>query len=274
VRLLKRLTYRPELIAVASWLGLRGILRNWYYRWSRPPDGILQIQAAGITAEFCVHTPEELRMLGKAESGHWEQDVLEFLVHKLSDGGVVYDIGSNIGLYAIFLAKAVGDKGQVIAFEPEAQSHRRLQENLELNALKNVRTFQVALGDYKGEAKLYFSDGDLLFANLIRPRHKNITYQVVKVLEGDRLRETENLPCPRVVKIDVEGFEYAVMRGLRATLSDPSCEIVSCEVHPTLLPPKVKERQLLQLLRSLGFGRIDIHRWGGIAEYHVLACKS
>ncbi len=273
MNILKRLSYSPLLIRAARALRFRRALRKLHYWWARPPDGILRLHVAGIRAQFYVRTPEELRVLGRAELGLWERDVLRFLASELHPGDLVYDIGSNIGLYAIFLAKAVGQKGQVIAFEPESQSHRRLRDNVELNAIGNVRTLQVALGDYNGEAKLYFSDDDLLFSNLIRARHKNIAYQIVKVMEGDRLRESENLPCPRVVKIDVEGFEYAVMRGLSATLSNSACEIVACEVHPTLLPSGVTPEQVQDLLKSLGFGQMDIRRYSAVSEYHVLASK-
>jgi FkbM family methyltransferase len=275
---LKRFTYRPELIWLARACGLRGFLRKCYFWWARPPDGILRIEVSGTNAQFYVRTPEELRMLGKAQSGHWEGEILQFLISQLRAGDVVYDIGASVGLYTALLGQALRDRGQVIAFEPERQSQDRLRENLRLNGLTNVRAFRVALGDYSGEGKLYFSGDDLLFSNLVRPRTTSLTHQenhqVVQVVRGDEFREIENLPFPRIVKIDVEGYEYAVIRGLTRTLSDSGCELVSCEVHPTLLPLEVKPEQVVDLLRSLGFGRIDLHRWRGIPECHVLASKA
>ena len=274
MNLLQRVSYNPLVTRVARTLRLRRILRRWYFRCARPPDGILRIELGGINAQFKVRTPEELRILGRAQPGHRERRILEILARKQNNGGVVYDIGSNIGLYTIVLAKAAEAKGQVVAFEPEYRSHLRLQENLELNALKNVRTFQVALGNCNGEAKLYFSDRDLVLSNVLRPRESNATYQTVRIFEGDRIREAENLPLPHTVKIDVEGFEYAVIHGFFRTLRDPTCKTVLCEVHPTLLPPGVTEHQIFQLLRLLGFDHIDVHRWNGIAEYQVLAFKA
>jgi FkbM family methyltransferase len=271
---LRGLTYRSEVITLARRLGLRSILRKGYYWWVRPRDGKLQVELAGISAQFYVRTPEELRMLGKAKSGYWERDVLQFLAEELRPGDVVYDVGGYVGFYTVVLAKSLGASGQVIAFEPETQTCAHLQDNVALNSLSNVRVFQVALGDHSGEANLYCAGEDLLFSNMIRPRSPNASRQVVKVMRGDDFREAENLPVPQAVKIDVEGYEYAVLCGLRRTLSDPSCRIVSCEVHPTLLPPDVRPEQIHELLGSLGFNRIETHRSREIPEYHALASKA
>jgi FkbM family methyltransferase len=272
MQLLKRLTHRPEVIWLARACGLREFLRKCYFRWARPADGILPLELAGRNAQFYVHTPEELRMLGKAETGYWERDIMEILARDVQTGDVAYDIGSNIGLYTVLLSKAVGNHGQVIAYEPARQSYEILRDNLTLNAVTNVRTFQVALGDHRGEEKLYFSDADRVFACLTRPRSPTMTHQIVQVVEGDKFREAENLPIPRVVKIDVEGYEYAVIRGLRRTLSNPACQLVACEVHPTLLPDGLKPEQVHDLLKSLGFSCIKSQPRKD--TYHVIATKA
>lgn len=269
---LVKLTYHPLVIRMVRALGLRGIVRKLFYLAERPRDGILQIDVLGTSAKFYVRSPEELRMLQKAETGHWEQSVMEFLQEKLSAGDVVYDVGSNIGLYAVLLGKMVGESGSVIGFEPEQKNYDHLLQNLSLNSLHNVHIHRVALGDCDGEGKLYHGD-DLLFANLLNPREKGASYEVVKIMEGDGFRKAENLPVPRVVKIDVEGYEYSVLKGLKQTLQSPACQFVSCEVHPTLLPKGVTPEEVLDLLRSCGFNQVSKHGAAGIPEYHALASK-
>lgn len=269
---LVKLTYHPLVIRMVRALGLRGVVRKLFYLAERPRDGILQIDVLGTSARFYVRSPEELRMLQKAETGHWEQSVMEFLKEKLSAGDVVYDVGSNIGLYAVLLGKLVGEKGLVIGFEPEQKNYDHLLKNLSLNSLNNVHIHRVALGDCDGEGKLYCGE-DLLFANLLNPREKETSYEVVKIMEGDSFRKAENLPVPRAVKIDVEGYEYGVLKGLKKTLQSPACQFVSCEVHPTLLPKGVKPEDVLDLLRSCGFSQISKPEAAGIPEYHALASK-
>lgn len=274
MNLLNRLTYRPEFIAPVRALGLRRIMRRWYYHWARPADGILRVQVAGIEAQFYVHSPEELRVLESAGDAGRERQILGLLISALHAGDVVYDIGANVGLYSILLAEALGTKGQVIAFEPTPLSFERLGNNLKLNGITNVRAFRVALADYSGEGKLYYSSEDLALSNLIRPRTDQMTHQMVGVVGGDDFREAQSLPVPRAVKIDVEGYEYAVIRGLRRLLSDPACKLLLCEVHPTLLPSQVRPEQVHELLKSLGFTRLDIHRPSTSPDYHLMAFKA
>lgn len=272
-RLLERLSYRPELIAVARKLHLRRIARQLYYRWMCPDGGVLRVQIGGINAQFRVRTPEELRVFGKAASGCWEREVLERILASLHLGDLVLDVGAHVGLYSVLLAKAVGQQGCVLAFEPHSENCLQLRSNLALNAITNVRLFQKALGDSSGRVRLYFGE-DLLFCKLMRPRGTETSFQTVEVLEGDVIVAQERLGVARAVKIDVEGHEYAVLRGLRRTLSEPACQFVACEVHPTLLPPGTDPSHVMDLLRDLGFSRTRVMRYPWIPEFHVLAYKA
>ena len=268
---LKRLTYRPEVIKVARWLGLRRLLRKGYYWWARPRQGILGLRIAGIPLQFRVHTSEELRVLESVGGAGGEERVLELLVSFLGPGDVVYDIGSNVGLYAVLLAKTVGARGLVVAFEPQEKNYIHLQENLRLNGVENVRSYRKALGDRGGRAKLYASEV-IGSSSLVQQQPRDSVAEVVDVSTGDDLVAAERLPVPRVVKIDVEGYEYAVIRGLRETLSQRACELVSCEVHPSLLPAGVTPGAASSLLKQLGFVRFDSYpRWDG--TFHLAAYK-
>ena len=271
VKWLKHMTYRPEIKALARAFGLRRVLRNCYYHWACPSDGILRVNIAGISALFSVNSAGEMRNLDPAGGAQGEQAILQLLASKVRPGDTVYDIGANVGLYSVLLATAVGERGEVIAFEPDGESYAHLQRNLKLNGLLNVRIFRAALGETSGKVKLYL--GEIAGpARLTRPCTSDRQYELVKLMEGDALREMENLRVPRVVKIDVEGYEYAVIRGLSRTLTHPSCQLVCCEVHPQLLPAEVKPEQVLNLLKSLGFNRIDTYP--RTRDFHAIAYKA
>jgi len=268
---LKRLTYRPEVITLAGKLRLRSLLREWYYWWAQPRDGIVCAKLAGTNARFYVRSPEELRLLESAGGAGGEQRVLERLVTFLKPGDVVFDVGANVGLYTVLLAKVLGDTGLVIAFEPAGQTYAHLLDNLRLNNLVNVRCFRKALGERSGQA--WLSSGRVIGgSSLVHAHEGDGPGEVVDVMEGDRLVTAENLPVPRAVKIDVEGYEHAVIQGLRRTLAQRACELVCCEVHPAQLPPEVKLETVAGLLKSFGFSRIDTYpRWD--QTFHLVATK-
>ncbi len=269
---IKRLTYRREFRKLARFFHLSNFFRKWYYSWLRPPNGIMTIEIRGISSQFYIQTPGELRILeSRGGGGYGEQHILEQLLSSLHLGDVAYDVGSHVGLYTVFLAKAVGSEGQVIAFEPENQNYKHLLNNLKLNNLTNVRAFRKALGDECGEKKLYLGE-DAGNSSLVPPPGRETNYELVEIAKGDQFIKAGNLPIPKMVKIDVEGYEYKVIKGLCHTLAQPTCELVCCEVHPTLLPAGVNPDSILALLKSLGFARVDICPRD--SEYHIIVYKT
>jgi len=85
------------------------------------------------------------------------------------------------------------------------------------------------------------------------------------------MMDRERLPVPKAVKIDVEGFEYNVIRGLKQTLGHPACKTLCCEIHPYCLPDGITPQVIIDEVKSLGFGRItSVHRVG---EIQIAASK-
>jgi FkbM family methyltransferase len=235
---------------------LRRLLAKVYFRLARPHKGVLCLQAGGTEARFYIRTSAELRNLDPAGAFQDERPILEHVLRTLEGGGTFYDIGSNVGLYSILAAKALGDRGTVIAFEPHGEACAHLRSNVELNGLTNMRVYQNALGRIPARAKLYHGRGNA-DSSLVAPRGDvDLGYEVVEVVRGDDFVLSQALPLPRAVKIDVEGYEHEVIQGLRSTLASVECELVCCEIHPGLLPPLVTPQAVLDGLLSLGFRQI------------------
>jgi len=260
---------RHQVARLAGMLGVRSTLRRLYRSCFAPGGGEHTLSVAGETARFYVYSKSSIEALNSLGG---ERPTLEFLIGKLRDGDCVYDIGAATGLYTVFLAKAVGETGQVLAFEPEDHTYERLREHLDLNQLTNVRAFKVAMGDAEGKVSL--SLGEVAGSARIigsAATSKGGPVEWIRVIEGDKFAEAGKLPMPRAVKIDVEGYEFAVIRGLSRTLAQPQCEVVCCEVHPQLLPTSVTPEKVLDLLRSLGFRQIEIHP--RTRDFHAWAFK-
>lgn len=271
---LRRVTYQPWLIHLVRACRLRRLARIAYFRWVGAGQRVLPLSAGGITASYSVSTPEQLRAI--ESSWLCEEPVMDELVRTLEPGDVFYDVGSHLGLYAVWCGKIVGPQGRVVAFEPERSSYITLQQNLQLNELANVEAVPCALGDRSAEMELYvggtIGNITLLPHAVVGKRADERAPQRVQVTPGDAIRLQRGLPAPRAVKIDVEGYEHAVLLGLRETLQLPACRLVCCEIHPAFLPDGITPQDVADVLRSYGY-RVTALR-AGTAPFHLFARKA
>lgn len=152
------------------------------------------------------------------------------------EGKVAYDIGANIGLVTLFLARSVGERGMVIAFEPVPPNAERLMENVRLNKFTNVRLYQVALGDAPSVATIVHYPEATGIATLREDLNQKYRQQYaaqefhVEVMPLDTLVEREALPLPDFLKIDIEGYEYPMLLGARATI-ERAHPMIFIELH-------------------------------------------
>jgi len=221
-----------------------------------------------------INNYEKIRMVHAAfrPGPRDESRVLGSLLEVLRQGDTVYDIDAGYGLHTLFLAKYVGETGRVVAVEPESQNHCQLLKNIEINHLRNVILIRLAFGD-RFETKMLDktrtagSGGFTLIET-----HKREKGEDVAVVLGDAIAQERNLPLPRAIKIDVEGYEYQVLQGLKSILSKASCVMICCELHLSHYPKKSNESCILDLLNSMGFPRIETYKRG--SEIHALCWKS
>lgn len=143
-------------------------------------------------------------------------------------GGVVLDVGANVGSHAINFARVAS---QVLAFEPHPHTYWNLCANVLLNQALNVTPLNFALGSRSGSTTVWNID----------PTRPN-TGMGICVDVGDLvvpIRTIDELQLDRVdfIKIDVEGHELEVLRGAVETLTRLS-PIVFAEIHASdLLDP-------------------------------------
>jgi hypothetical protein len=88
---------------------------------------------------------------------------------------------------------------------------------------------------------------------------------------GDEVLDRECLPVPAAAKIDVEGYEFHVIRGLRRTLTNLSCRLLCCEIHPAFLPSGINPQTVIDEVKGLGFNNVVLHERSG--QIHMVARK-
>jgi|GEM_PF-1340593 len=208
------------------------------------------------------------RCFGSA--GRHEEQMLKPLLARLQPGHVGYDIGASVGMYSIFMAKRVEGKGRVVAFEPAGESYRILQKNIVLNNTHNIIALPCALGAGRTRKTLYAHRHISIGAHSVIPQKNARAIQELTIVAADEIIEQKKLPLPHAVKIDVEGYEYEVLQGMRTTLRCPQCTMLCCEVHPRVLSEDTVPA-IVALLRNCGFSDISMHPREG--EVHLIAVK-
>jgi len=170
-----------------------------------------------------------------------EESVVRELV---SSGGCVVDVGANVGTITLCAAKAVGPSGRVWAFEPNPRSFAALLDNLKINNVDNVLALQLAVGDRDEPVAMTDERGD--DQNRVEPAGD---------IEVSARRLDEILPPDiqiELLKIDVEGFEFAVLKGARRALR--STMVVQFEFDENHLASfGTQPKDLLEFLDSEGF---------------------
>jgi FkbM family methyltransferase len=162
-----------------------------------------------------------------------EAEALGAFLFLLQPDDVVWDVGASIGLLSVH---AAGLARQVVAFEPDPATFRRLRQHIELNGLSNrVECRMEALGDRTGDVVLR-SDGLIGNAPAIADLGLHDGAVNARITTVDELVDT-GLHAPTVLKIDVEGAELQMLRGAERLLgSARRPRIVFLEVHPQFLP--------------------------------------
>lgn len=167
-----------------------------------------------------------------------------FLRQTLRPGMTVVDGGANIGEFTLRSARLVGPRGKVYALEPSSETFPDLEFNVALNRLENVRPLRLAVSDTDGPVSFYSrgraSGAASLFAATAAGEAETVPGTML-----DTLAETEKLDGIDLIKLDVEGAEFAACRGMSRLLSGPRPPVVVFEYHA-------------EVARSNGWGLADV----------------
>ena len=182
-----------------------------------------------------------------------EAYITETMKHELLECNIVVDIGANVGCYALLEAKMLGDSGKVYAIEPVPETIDLLKENIRLNDYKNIEVHQLAIGDRTGNASMYV--GNWLNRSQIKEvgsiDSKRISHEIsTRISTLDDFLQDK--PYPDIIRMDVEGYEYNIINGMKRTLKKKSPLRLFLEFHFRFLK-KEKCMELLRCLKSAGF---------------------
>jgi FkbM family methyltransferase len=197
--------------------------------------------------------------------GTWEPSLGAFFRGHLRAGDVFVDIGANVGYFSLLAAHAVGPDGHVVSFEPLPATVTKLRNNLAANGCGNVTVLPYVASDEAGEVEMFAGPPTNLGKSGTAPvAAGNSVGLVAQVVAADAVPR-ELWPRIRAIKIDVEGDELRVVRGLAPLLASlaPGAAVVV-----EIAPDRLRERggassELFDLMVGAGFTAARLRN-----EYH------
>jgi FkbM family methyltransferase len=237
-----RLREHPGKYRIVRWLG-RNVV---------PSQGVSSRVYPGI--DLLLHPRDwiEYNLLVK---GRYEPLTLQFLLDNLALGQSAVLAGVNFGLHVAVAARAVGQKGRVIGVEPQPAALLRAHANLARNGLWGpVRLVSAALGASVGFQNMPWSDPGNSGAASFYDTGTGLTVEMTTL--DTVIRDLLDTP-PRLLLLDVQGFELQALLGLSAA-SAP--EIVVVELDPEFLTrAQVRPEQIHARLSEIGYRAFSLN---------------
>lgn len=167
--------------------------------------------------------------------GAFEKPLLFFLRDTLNalitetPKAIFMDIGANVGHHSIFLSKFAS---QVLAFEPYPKVNMQFKQQIAHNNISNIQIFETGLSDRRETLNYYAPTGNNEGIGSFDESSigkGNTSYGKLELQEGDQVIESDSWKNIKLIKIDVEGFEKKVIKGLKRTIEEERPVIV-CEI--------------------------------------------
>jgi len=192
---------------------------------------------------------------------------------ELRPGMTIFELGANIGYYALIGAKAIGDTGRIIAFEPSPINMETFRLNITLNDLNDrIETYQIGVGNTVESMKFnVVNKGNM--SSFYKRKDDGVVEQVetidveVTTLDAFIAAHPQKIDY---IRMDVEGFEYEIFQGMQNFLkSEYAPDGFFIEIHSTLLNENGHScREFIENLHAHGY-EISVAKWRGKLEFMV-----
>jgi len=205
-----------------------------------------------------------------------EPDMIRFIEDNVNIGETYYDIGANIGVFSLYVAK--NKMGNVVSFEPESSNFFILNKNIYLNGLaERVVAYCIAVNDMNETSFLNLKDAITpgrsgnTFKEKINQDHEQFNPMFKQGSFGISLDDFVFLyrnTFPNHVKIDVDGNEHRVINGMSRIMQDDRLKTIAIEIN-TILP---ESNQLIKKIEQNGFERLLDYRNEEYEKSGIINC--
>ena len=186
---------------------------------------------------------------GNIYLGLHDFEEMAFVLHTLRIGDCFGDVGANVGVFSILASVNAGANS--VAIEPIPQTYEHLERNVKVNNAENlIRTFQLGVGDKHTTLK-FTKNHDTINGVLINQDSDDNTNTVL--VEVKTLDEIFSSECPVMLKVDVEGYEWQVLKGASGIIKNKQLKVVIMEIIGSGRAYGITEMEIHQHMLQQGF---------------------
>lgn len=175
---------------------------------------------------------------------------MNFLLRYLRDKDSFLDIGANVGIYTLLAASQI-KYGSIYSFEAVPKNYQRLETNLALNKLNQVKSFAIAVSDFFGSLTLNLAEGDSMAFITQEETHNTIRVQTNTL---DNLLQNQPLNQLTLGKLDIEGAEILALKGATSLLKQQYPYVWILEINNSVNKFGYQKQDIVNLLQDYGYG--------------------
>lgn len=183
----------------------------------------------------------------------YEKNTVKHLVRLIKPEFTFFDVGSNIGFYSLTFAKLM-PRGKVHCFEPNQLSFGRLIKNLEINNLENVILNNVGLSDEEKDIESTYNLLNTGTASVYKKKTNNSFTEIIHLTKLDSYCNQRNIDKIDLIKVDIEGGEYAFLKGGESIIKNSKKLIMVVEMmEENFVNAGYTSEEIFDYIINLGF---------------------
>lgn len=241
---------------------------RWYYKfleavYSRKSSLVIEYQDTDFKFDTSTRQSNSWFLPRYRGGKLHEPEISEFLIQEIEKDDVFYDIGAHVGYYSVLAAQKC-PKGKVYSFELDPALVESIKNHICLNNFENVKIVNSAVSDETGEMISFApeNEGELSTNAIKNPGDVLVQTLALK----DFMKDFDR---PNFIKIDVEGNEKSVLKGVFSRGKLETLNKMLVEIHPAQLT-KEDKKDIEKIIRDRGFQvKVIDHRQGKEVENRI-----
>lgn len=203
-------------------------------------------------------------------TGDYEPYLKKHFAHLIHKGDTILDVGANIGFHSLYFAELTGQMGKVLAFEPISVNYQAFKNNLLLNDFPQVIPINKALGNVNEFVNIHIKE-EATNPGSFNLFEKGILNTTIECIKGDDYLDEKDITKVDFMKIDVEGFELEVIKGLVKTIKRDLPILIFEYDQNYQLKTQIDPKEIFYFLAQFSYDFFKIDGYGNRSKLHLEA---